>query len=412
MTTPELSSDRFALVGGLLVDGTGRDPLPDSVVLVEKGRISAVDCQDRVQIDPDWSILNVSGKTVMPGMIDCHVHLICSSMSLERSLFTRRTVTTFEAARNMENTLAAGFTTVRDAGGLDAGYRVAAERGLIQGPRLVVAGRVVSLGGHFDYFMPNGTEFDFGAEYTPVAGIPDVRREVRKRIREGYDCIKICSTGGITSPSDSPDHTLWTREELQAIVSEAAARGKRVMVHAVGTQGIKDAIHAGVWSVEHGRLLDDEAIDLFLEHGTYLVPTLTAVSTIVERGKEIGLGPIAMEKARAYQDLSFENLSRALQAGIKIATGSDAMDVQGHGRNALELELLVELGMTPMEAIVSATRTAAEVCQVEEQVGTLEPTKQADLLVVNGNPLQDITLLQDRNRLNMVFKNGQQIPSR
>ena len=400
------TTKQLALVGARLIDGNGGEPLEDAVVLIDGAHISAAGRRDEIQLSPECRVEDVSGKTIMPGIMDCHCHFICSSMSLQNSLFTRPTVSTFQAARNLKQALYAGVTTARDAGGLDAGYREAIALGLIEGPRLLVAGRVVQVGGHFDWFMPNGMEFDFGSEYTPVSGVAEVQRETRKRLRESYDLIKICATGGVTSPADSPDDTVWTLDELRAIVQEARARGKVVMAHAIGNTGIKNAVTAGVWSVEHGRMLDDEAIEMMVRQGIYLVPTLSVVADIVERGEEIGLNPAALDKSKAYRDLSFESFTRAYEAGVKIGAGTDAMDEQAHGRNARELAVLVELGMSPMEAIVAATRTSAEVCRLESQVGTLEAGKYADLLLVDGDPLDDISILQQSERLLWVMKEG------
>lgn len=201
-------------------------------------------------------------------------------------------------------------------------------------------------------------------------------------------------------------------DELNAIVYEASARGKAVMAHAQGTQGIKNAIRAGVWSVEHGSMLDEEAVQMMVDSGTYLVPTLFAVEYLADHGEEMGLAPVELAKIGLIYDRRIENFQQAVAAGVKIATGSDILDGAAHGRNAEELALMVRYGLSPMEAIVAATRTAAEVCRIADRVGVLEPGKLADLLVVDGNPLADIAILHDQSRLLMVMKEGQRYVDR
>jgi imidazolonepropionase-like amidohydrolase len=310
----------------------------------------------------------------------------------------------------MKRTLRAGFTTIRDAGTLeDVGYRMAVEQGLIEGPRLVIAGGIGQTGGHMDQYYPNGVAMN---QEVLADGVPDVQRAVRRILRKGPDFIKVCSTGGILSPADAPEHTEWTLEELKAIVYEARARGKAVMSHSLGTQGIKNAILAGVWSVEHGSMLDDEAVQMLLDHGTYLVPTLTVFEEIVRRGKEIGLTEVSMakiERVRSVQEASFR---KAVAAGVKIAVGTDSYDDGAHGRNARELDHMVRYGYSPMQAIVAATRMGAEVCRIADKTGTLEAGKLADLLVVDGDPLVDINVLQDPARLLIVMKDGQRFVDR
>jgi imidazolonepropionase-like amidohydrolase len=239
-----------------------------------------------------------------------------------------------------------------------------------------------------------------------VDGVPEVQKETRRQLRQGIDFIKTCTTGGVGSPADRPDYTEWSMDELKAMVYEAKARGKEVMAHAEGTQGIKNAILGGVWSVEHGSILDDEAIQMMLDHGTFLVPTLYIVANFFEHGAEYGMTPIALEKARNIQEIHFKSFTRAVQAGVKIAMGTDCFHSEMHGTNARELALMVQYGMTPMQAIVASTKTSAEVCKIEKMVGTLQAGKLADLLVIDGNPLEDIKILMDPKRMLCVMKEG------
>ncbi len=396
----------MAFVGGTLIDGTGQDPLPEAVVVVGESVIQAVGRKGEVEIPADCEIIDVSGKTIMPGMFDCHCHVSLTTLSIEKRLFTPRTVEVFQTAEIMKRTLHAGFTTIREPGVLnDVGFRQAVEMGLIEGPRLVLAGGIGQTGGHFDEYYPRDVELPlFGVKMCD--GVPDVQKAARRMLRQGFDFIKVCATGGIASPADSPEYTEWTLEELKAMVYEASARGKAVMAHAEGTQGIKNAIRAGVWSVEHGSMLDDEAIQMFLDTGTYLVPTLFVMEELVERGEEMGLTPVSLAKVEKIKHTHAASFRRAAEAGVKIAVGTDSIDDEMHGKNARELELMIRYGFTPMQAIVAATKTSAEACRVDSKVGTLEPGKLADLLVVDGNPLDDITILQDQSRLLLVMKEG------
>jgi imidazolonepropionase-like amidohydrolase len=406
MSDREDTGGILALTGGTLIDGTGRDPVEDSVVVVEDSHILEVGKRDQIHIPTGAEVVDVCGKTVMPGMIDCHVHISITTMDVERRLMTPRTVEIFQAAEMMRRTLHAGFTTVRDAGTLkDVGFRQAVEMGLVEGPRLVVAGALVPTGGHFDVYYPRGVELPFfGGERCD--GVPEVRRAARRVLRQGVDCIKICTTGGSVYPGDSREYTEWTLEEVQAIVQEAAARGRAVMAHAGNAEGIRNALLGGVWSVEHGSPLEAETIQMFLDRGTYLVPTLLPAQVLYEKGEGIphgGVSHLQMEKRR---QAGAENFKRAVDAGVKIAAGTDALGEDTHGINARELELMASYGFSPMEAIVAATKTASEVCCLDSKVGTLESGKLADLLVVDGDPLDDISILQDKSRLSLIMKDG------
>jgi len=402
-----------ALVGGRLIDGKGTDPLEDSVVILNGPVIQETGKKTEVKIPPDAEIIDVCDLTVMPGMIDCHCHISIITWNMQKKLFTPRTVELFQTAEMMKRTLYAGFTTIRDAGTLnDVGLRQAVEMGLVEGPRLVAAASLVQTGGHFDMHYPSGVQLPFlGGGYGGEIcnSVPEVIKSARKVLRQGFDFIKVATSGGFGYPSSRPEHTEWTLDELKAIVHEASARGKGVMAHAINNQGIRNALVAGVWSVEHGTCLDDETIQMFLDRGTYLVPTLSINEEMYlepdERQQE-GFAPICQREVDELNVVGLQSFKRAAEAGLKIALGTDALTEEMHGRNARELELLVRHGLTPMEAIVAATKTAAEACRVDDKVGTLEVGKAADLLVVNGDPLSDISLLQDQSRLLLIMKEG------
>jgi imidazolonepropionase-like amidohydrolase len=401
-----MENDRLIVVGGRLIDGTGAPPVPRATVVIEEGMISQIGPRDQVDPPRDARVIDVSGATVMPGMFDCHCHVSLTTMDIEERLLTPKTVEVFQTAEIMKRTLHAGFTTIREPGILnDVGFREAVERGLIEGPRLVLAGGIGQTGGHFDEYYARGIALPlYGVQMAD--GVPEVQKAARRVLRQGFDFIKICTTGGVVSETDHPEFTQWTMDELRAMVCEARARGKAVMAHAEGTQGIKNAVRAGVWSVEHGSLLDEEAIQMLVESGTYLVPTLSAFDALLERGGELGLTPTARAKIDAVADMHFESFREALAAGVRIGIGTDFIEDASHGQNARELELIVRHGATPMQALVAATRTSADVCRIGDRVGTLEVGKLADLLVVDGDPLDDIAILQERSRLLLVMKEG------
>jgi imidazolonepropionase-like amidohydrolase len=395
-----------AIKTGLLIDGHGGDPIKDAVVLVEGKIITAVGPAATVKIPEGAEITDASGKTVMPGLIDAHVHIMSTSASLEQRLFTPKAVSYFQAAENLKRTLRAGFTTVRDAGGADAGIRQALEMGLISGPRLVVSGTIGQTGGLMELRFPSGSQIVDEDSWRVCDGVEDVRKTMRKVLREGVDFVKIFTTGGVVAPQGSPFIAEWSPAELAVIVEEASRYGAGVMAHAEGNAGIKHALRAGVTSVEHGDVLDQEAIDLFLAKGIFLVPTLHISKILSEQRDSAGLSEASKQKEERLVEEGKGCFRRACEAGVKVALGTDAFIADMHGTNAAELPLMMkEGGLSAMEAIVAGTKNAAECCLLGEQVGTLEAGKLADILVVDGDPLSDITVLQDPERIT-VYKEG------
>jgi len=400
-----MNATSVRIVNATLVDGTGAAPVEDAVVCVEGERITyAGPAAGAPPAAGQVDVIDGTGRTVLPGLIDCHVHF---GIATARELMTRfledPTVATFQAAARMRSTLDAGITTARDLGGLPAGFRVARDAGLFTGPRLHTAVRVLShTGGHGDLRAPGG--FDPTREMCELTDTVDqVRIGVRKLLRDGADVIKLCATGGMGSPYDQPDDEGLTVEEIRAVVDEVNRHGGRpIAAHAQGTAGILVAIRGGVTSVEHGYGLNDEAIDLAGENGVYVVPTLSTVFDGIDKST---MQPYHYEKKVRWSGITRENISHAIERGVKIAMGTDAAIVP-HGHNLRELEHLVDLGMSPHDAVVAGTRTAAELLGLADQLGTVEPGKLADLVVCDGDPLTDISLLSKPENVVAVIQSG------
>ena len=400
----------ITIKGATLIDGTGADPVPDATVVIDGERIARVGTG--IEPERDSDVIDAAGLTLMPGLIDCHVHLLFHPASLQERLLTPPSLQIFHGAANALATLDAGVTSVRDAGGTPQGFKMAIERGLIPGPRMKIAVAILSQsGGHGDAMMPSGVRarISWGPEFPNniVDGPEEVRRAVRELLRAGADFIKLCSTGGVLSPADEPGHTQFSPAEIDVMVAEARAAGKTCMAHAQGNEGIKNAVTAGVESIEHGIYLDDEVIEDMKRRGTFLVPTLVAPMW-VQRNAEQRPGSVLPQSLRKSQEVMEHhraNFTRAVKAGVRIAMGTDS-GVGPHGYNAEELERMVIGVMTPMDAIVASTKTASECIHASQETGTVEAGKAADLLLVDGDPLADIKVLQDKARLALIMKAG------
>jgi imidazolonepropionase-like amidohydrolase len=404
--TPTAKGNRMRTVftGGRVFDGTGSDPQPADVA-IEDGVIVDVG----TGLDGDTAV-DCSQRTLLPGLFDCHVHLLINGLDptgVRRRPFS---LAFFEAAANMRATIAAGITTVREAGGSDLGVQEAQRRGLVPGPRMQIAITMLSqTGGHGDAWEPSGGSSPLfpshpGKPSGVVDGPEEVRRKVREVIRAGANVIKVATSGGVASPRDDPRHGHFRDAEIAVMVEEATAAGIAVMAHAQATEGIKAAVRNGVRSIEHGIYLDDEAISMMLDRGAWLVPTLMAprgVLDAAERG--IDLAPSVVAKARMVSEAHAESARRAIAAGVRVAMGTDT-GVTPHGRNLEELALLVEAGMTPAQALRAATSSAAELMRLQDELGTIEPGKRADLVIVDGDALE-VTTLADR--VLSVYQDGE-----
>ncbi|MDQ2781422.1 MAG: amidohydrolase family protein [Actinomycetota bacterium] len=400
------AATRTVLRGGQVFDGTGADPAAADVV-VEDGHIVDVG----VGLDGDLAV-DVSGQTILPGFFDCHVHVTSSGVDELNRLHTPFSYQFYAAARNLRATLATGVTTVRDLGGADAGIREAVADGTIAGPRLLVAVNLIGqTGGHSDGWLRSGYNAPHSVAHPGrpdgVADGPDeVRRVVRQMLRAGADWIKVCATGGVLSPDSDPRRAQLSRDELGVAVAEAAAAGTWVAAHAQGPEGIKNALLAGVRSIEHGIYLDDEAIALMLDSGAWLVPTLVAPIAVIEAAEAgAGMAASVLDKAREVAAAHTDSFRRAVEAGVRIAMGTDS-GVGPHGQNLRELGLMADGGMSPQAVLNATTASAAELCGLGEVTGRIAPGLNADLVVVDGEPYQFTDLA---GRISQIWQAGRRV---
>jgi imidazolonepropionase-like amidohydrolase len=396
-----------------LIDGTGREaPTERFAMLISSNRIESLAPQEKYPPPPNAATYDLQGMTMLPGLIDCHDHLA----NLEGSMVQRSAVppslAVFRAGEAFRKTLMAGFTSIRDASGVDLGMKLAVEQGLIPGPRLKISVVILSqLGGHNDHTEPAGIDSQFPWLQSIPSGICDgveaCRRKVREVVRAGADWIKIATTGGVGTPVGGPLIRQFSAEEVQMIVNTAHAAGKPVMSHAYGGEGVKICLDAGVDSIEHGAVLDDSLIEQMLKQGTWLVPTFTVLRRIIAIGSQdpSPLPGYMLPKALKLLESQTESFQKAYKAGVKMAMGTD-LGGFGHGQNAGELAYLVEAGLTPMQAIVMSSQMGARCMAIDDQVGILKEGMLADLLVVSDNPLDDISILQNQYAIKLVMKDG------
>ena len=395
-----------AIRAGRLLDGTGAAPRENVVIVVRGNRVAEVG--PGVSVPAGAEVVDLSGWTVMPGFIDMHTHITSdpSNGYADHEVHEFPGYSALVGAKNAHATLLAGFTTIRNLGAAewaDVALRQAVDGGLVPGPRIYTAAHALgSTGSHCDTndFRPD-LRPELGVEEGIANGVDAVRAAVRYQIKYGADVIKVCATGGVLSAGDAVGAPQYSADEMRAIVETAAMSGRRVAAHAHGTEGIKTAIRAGVASIEHGSMLDDEAIALMKERGTYLVPTMMAFDYVVSAARAGRLAPWPAAKALEIAPHAQQGVARAIRAGVPIAFGTDA-GVFPHGTNADEFRLLVGAGMTPQHAIEAATREAAKLLGVRD-LGTVEAGKLADLVAVRGDPLADVGILK---QVGFVMKDG------
>lgn len=376
-----------------VLDPVGGRLLPDHVVRIADGRVTALEPRR-----PGEAVTHDLGDaTLLPGLIDCHTHLAGGEeLSPDEDLRQSTPRAALEGAYNARRTLEAGFTTVRDLGSrdlADVALRDTIAAGRIPGPRMLVAVKSLSsTGGHGDL---NALPLDVLVHrYSAVADGPDeIVKKVRENVKYGADWIKILVTGGVMSAGTDPRNADYTEAEIRAAVEAARSKGRDVAAHAHGTEGILRAVRAGVRSIEHASMLDDEALALIKDKGAFIVPNPYTNAYMIERGRAGGYQDYQLEKSRQIYTLKMESLRRAVRAGVPVAYGTDA-GVQVHGVNARQLALYVEAGMTPLQAIQSATIVAARLLRREGRLGCLDAGCEADLVAVTGNPLQDVRTLE------------------
>ena len=393
---------------GKLIDGHSKNTKKVVSIIVEKNTI--VDIADGY-VDPGEGDLaiDLNGYTVLPGLMDMHVHL--SSESSPKRYTERFTMGrddyAYQSIAYAKRTLMAGFTTVRDLGGpINTSLRNAIKNNQVVGPRVYSAGKAIATtGGHAD--PTNGVRFELMGDPGPaegvVNGIAEARKAVRQRYKNGADLIKITATGGVLSVAKNGENPQFQEDEIRAIVETAADYGMHVAAHAHGAEGMKRAVRAGVRSIEHGTLMDEETMALMKEKGTYYIPTISAGEFVAEKAEIDGYYPdIVRPKAKKIGPQIKETFQKAYDAGVSIAFGTDS-GVSYHGDNAKEFAYMVEAGMSEIEAIMSATKTAAELLEISNTLGTIEKNKLADIIAVEGDPIENIAALES---VVFVMKNG------
>lgn len=379
----------------------GLKPVPQTSIVCVNGKISRIAPDAEVQPAAEDQVIDAAGRFVMPGMIDCHVHVTStgdadsSGDAAEHDAYLA-----LRASQLIQQDLEAGFTTVRNMGSrnfIDLAVQRAQKAGFTGGSRIITSGPALTMtGGHG---WGGGHEVD---------GCDEARKMARHNLKKGVEMIKIMATGGVMTPGVEPGSPQLTEEEMRAAVEEAHKAGRRTGSHAQGTEGIKNAIRAGIDTIEHGIFLDDEAIQMMIDNGTTLVPTLVAPFHINEGGVAAGIPAYAVEKAGRVASSHVESFKKALKAGVRIAMGTDSgTPLNRHGENALELQFYVEYGMTPEQALLSTTKVAAETIDRAELLGTLEVGKLADILIIDGNPLEDISVIVRKAPIKVIIKEGQ-----
>jgi imidazolonepropionase-like amidohydrolase len=393
-----MTTSSFLLRNVTVVDGTGAAPVPGQAVVVEGRRIAWIGPDGSAPSTAAETVVDGGGRTVLPGFINCHVHLSADGAPDLAAQVAQDTVplATLRAARMAELTLQCGVTTVRDCGAADEvviELAKAIDRGLVRGPRVQAAGRVITMTGGHGHFI--GREAD---------GVDEVRKATRTEIKAGAAVIKVMATGGVLTPGVTPTQTALLPEELAAVAQEAHNSGRRVTTHAIGRAGIHNALLAGIDSIEHGFYLDDELLDLAIDQGTFLVPTMLAVDRIIGPGLAAGIPDWVVAKAEAEAAQQRQSFAAAVASGMRIAAGTDAgTPFNDHDAFPDELALMVRHGLTPMQALVAATSSAATNLGLDHELGTLQAGRLADLVVVDGDPVADITAA---GRVSLVVKDG------
>lgn len=395
-----------------LLDCTGAEPAPRTTVVVDGDRIASVSRSKPPTLSGDATVIDCGGRTLMPGLTDAHIHAAIIETDMNKVRKESPATFAFRVKEVLEQTLQAGFTTVRDAFGLDWGFVQATERGYVKGPRILFVGGCLSqTGGHGDWRESYMLENPFPSLYGLVAAprlcdTPDeMRRAAREMLRMGAHGIKLMAGGGCMSPTDQIEHTQFTIEEMAAAAYEARTVGKICLAHVYTPEGIMNAVTAGVRSIEHGNFLDEESAACMKKAGAYFVPTLTTYYLLSAYGAAEKVPQKMIDKIDKAKVRGLDSLKVARAAGLKICSGSDVLSSMQPFKS-MELGLKAQV-LGNHEAILSATRTNAELFGMSDQIGTIEVGKLADLILVNGNPLDDIAVLQDATNVVYVMRDGQ-----
>jgi len=392
-----------------LIDGISDEPLQDAYLEVRNGRIISFGPMRKAPKDKGLHEIACQGRTVMPGLIDCHVHLVyAGSKNMEEAIRFPVETAVIHGVIHARALLDSGYTAVREVGTIgntSVALRDAIQARKIYGPKIVASGRGIGTTGSGNDLLPAHWESTGGR--LVVDGVDAIRKAVRRQTREGVDNIKFIASGVEVHPTAYTWMTTISEEELRAGIEEAHRWGRSVAVHAQSFESVKFALRSGADTIEHGTRLDDESIDLFKKSKSFLVPTLCTLYSVLHLGEKLGLGQKQRDEMKVNEPLWTRSIKEAYDAGVQIAAGGDLGNRYPHGDNARELEFMVDLGMPPMDVLKSATHVAARALRREDRYGSIQPGLEANVIVVNGDPLQNIKLLQELENINMVFQDGE-----
>jgi imidazolonepropionase-like amidohydrolase len=401
----------WVLKNATIIDGTGADPVSNGTVVVEDDRIKEVLRGSPGRVPSDAQRIDCRNQTLLPGLIDVHVHLgAVDANIMEQQRLYHPSMLVIRTLRVIQEALDQGFTTVRDAGGADAGYREAQRQGLIPGPRIFVSGCALSqTGGHGDFRLPTEVRSpsqDLAGVGTRICdGVDEVRRGAREQLRRGADFIKVMGGGGCMSPGDEIDTSQYSPDELRAAVFEAEAVGTYVAAHVYSSRSIRNCVSAGVRTLEHCNLMDESAAKAVKDAGAFMVPTLVTYEMISRTGRSLGIPENNVRKINEARDRGLEAVAMARKLGVRIGSGSDLLGPMQRYKG-MELELKAR-ALGPMGAIVATTKTNAELLKKEKDLGTIEGEKLADLILVAGDPLKDIGIFQQyQEKISLIVQGG------